>query len=79
MFKTNDTASSRFHKDDSNLMQVIYQIICSCFEDDCVDELTNEPVMAAILEKDALASQPALPRFLTAYLNLSEAEVRKNK
>ena len=63
LFKTNDTALSRIHKDDANLMQVIYQIICAYFEDDCADELTNEPVMTAILEKDALASQPTLSRF----------------
>ena len=63
MFKTNDTAWFRVHKDDTNLMQVIYQIISSYFEDDCADELTNEPVMTAILEKDALASQPTLSRF----------------
>ena len=63
MFKTNDTAWFRVHKDDTNLMQVIYQIISSCFEDDCADELTNEPVMTAILQKNALASQPALSRF----------------
>ena len=71
MFKTNDTASSRVHKDDSNLMQVIYQIICSYFEDDCADELTNEPVMTAILEKDVLASH-SLPcrAFLTAWMKI---------
>ena len=63
MFKTNDTAWFRIHKDDANLMQVIYQIISSYFEDDCADELTNEPVMTAILEKEALASQPTLSRF----------------
>ena len=63
MFKTNDTAWFRIHKDDANLMQVIYQIISSYFEDDCADELTNEPVMKAILDKDALASQPALSHF----------------
>ncbi len=33
------------------------------FEDDCADELTNEPVMATILDKDALVSQPTLSRF----------------
>ena len=63
MFKTNDTAWFRIHKDDANLMQVIYQIISSYFEDDCADELTNESVMTAILEKEALASQPTLSRF----------------
>ena len=44
-------------------MQVIYQIISSYFEDDCADELTNDPVMTNILEKDTLASQPTLSRF----------------
>ena len=63
LFKTNDTALYRIHKDDTNLMQVIYQIISAYFEDDRADELTNEPVMTAILEKDALASQPTLSRF----------------
>lgn len=63
MFKTNDTAWFRIHRDDANLMQVIYQIISACFEDDCADELTNEPVMTAILDKDALVSQPTLSRF----------------
>ncbi len=63
MFKTNDTAWFRIHKDDTNLMQVIYQIISSYFEDDCANELTNEPVMTAVLEKEALASQPTLSRF----------------
>ena len=63
IFKTNDTAWFRIHKDDANLMQVIYQIISACFEDDCADELTNEPVMTAILDKAALASQPTLSRF----------------
>lgn len=63
MFKTNDTAWFRIHKDDANLMQVIYQLISAYFEDDCADKLTNEPVMTAILDKDALASQPTLSRF----------------
>ena len=60
--KTNDK-SIRFHKDDENLMQMIYQIISAYFEDDCADELTLAPVFNAILEKDALASQPTLSRF----------------
>ena len=63
MFKTNDTAWLRIHKDNANLMQVIYQVIDSYFEDDCTDELTNESVMTAILKKDDLASQPTLSRF----------------
>lgn len=64
LFKTNDSALFRIHKDDANLFQIIYQTICTYFKDDCADELTNEPVITAILEKDTLASQPTLPRFL---------------
>ena len=62
IFKTNNK-SIRFHKDDENLMQMIYQIIAAYFEDDCADELTLDPVFNAILEKDSLASQPTLSRF----------------
>ena len=60
-FKTNDK-SVRFHKDDENLMQMIYQIISAYFKDDCADELTLDPVFNAILEKDALCSG------ITAYI-----------
>ena len=63
LFKTNDHTSCRIHTDSDNLMQVIYQIIAAYFEDDCADELTKDPVMNAILEKDKLASQPTLSRF----------------
>ena len=61
-FKTNDTPI-RFHKDEENLMQMIYQIISAYFEDDCADELTSDPVFNSILEKNTLASQPTLSRF----------------
>lgn len=70
--------------DDTNLMQVIYQIIGSYFEDDCADELTNESVMTAILEKEALASPPTLSRFFNrmdedtlSQLNQIMRELRK--
>ena len=33
------------------------------FEDDASDELINNPVFKAVLEKDALASQPTVSRF----------------
>ena len=61
-FKTNDK-SVRFHKDNENLMQMIFQIISAYFQDDCADELTSNPIFTAILEKDSLASQPTLSRF----------------
>lgn len=62
LFKTNDKAV-RYHKDDENLLQLIYQIIAGYFDDDDADELTNEPVFSNILDKDCLASQPTLSRF----------------
>ena len=62
MFKTNDTAV-RHHKDDENLFQLIYQILAGYFNDNDADELTNEPVLNTILQKDGLASQPTLSRF----------------
>ena len=63
LFKTNDTALVRHHKDDENLWQVIYQILGAYFEDDCTDELIHDPVLTAILDKKVLASQPTLSRF----------------
>jgi hypothetical protein len=62
-FQTTDTALFRIHKDDENLWQMIYQIFAAYFRDDDADELTNDPVMKAILGKEALASQPTLSRF----------------
>lgn len=61
--KTNDSAIYRIHKDNENLWRVVYQILGAYFEDDCADELTNDPVLTAILEKETLASQPTLSRF----------------
>jgi hypothetical protein len=63
VFRTTDKSKRREHKDDENLFQMIYQIIASYFTDDHADELTNEPVFTAVLEKDSLASQPTLSRF----------------
>ena len=63
LFKTNDHTNGRVHKDPDNLMQMVYQIIAAYFEDDCADELINDPVLTAILDKNKLASQPTLSRF----------------
>ena len=38
-------------------------IIAGYFADDASDELTNDSVFKAVLEKDALASQPTISRF----------------
>ena len=62
-FKTNDSALFRYHTDKENLLQMIYMIIAGYFEDNDSDELTNDPVFKAVLEKDALASQPTVSRF----------------
>lgn len=62
-FKTNDSASFRIHKDDENLLQMIYQIFGTYYEDNCADELRNDPILSAVLGKEALASQPTLSRF----------------
>lgn len=62
-FKTADTATFREHKDHENLLQMIYQIFGTYYEDNCADEIRKDPVMSAILGKQALASQPTLSRF----------------
>lgn len=62
-FKTNDPTSQRKHSDIDNLLQALYQIFAGYFEDDRADDLRNDPVMAACLEKEALASQPTMSRF----------------
>lgn len=62
-FKTNDPASFRIHKDEENLLQMIYQVFGTYYEDNCADELRCDPVLTAVLGKAALASQPTLSRF----------------
>lgn len=62
-FKTNDPALQRIHTDDKNLLQMIYQIFGTYYEDNCADELRHDPVMTALLGKEALASQPTISRF----------------
>ena len=51
-FCTNDSACFRYHTDPDNFMQMVYQIISGYYKDDCADELTNDPIMTAILEKN---------------------------
>ena len=62
-FKTDDSAVFRYHTDRDNLLQMIYMIMAGYFEDDASDELINDPVFKAVLEKSALASQPTVSRF----------------
>ena len=63
VFKTNDSALFRYHTDQKNLLQMIYMIIAGYFEDDTSDELTNDPVFKAVLNKETLASQSTISRF----------------
>lgn len=46
-FKTNDPASFRLHKDDENLLQMIYQIFGTYYEDNCADEIRKDPILTA--------------------------------
>ena len=62
-FRTNDPALARIHEDDENLLQMLYQIFGTYYEDNCADELRHGPVLSAVLGKKALASQPTLFRF----------------
>ncbi|NMA64773.1 MAG: IS1380 family transposase [Clostridiaceae bacterium] len=62
-FKTNDPAKYRHHKDNENLLQEIYQTIAGYFQDDDADEFIKDLVFNAILNKDALTSQPTMSRF----------------
>ena len=62
-FHTTDSASFRIHKDHENLLQMLYQITGAYFQDDHADSLRNDPVLTAVIGKNALASQPTLSRF----------------
>ena len=84
-FKTNDSAAFRYHTDKENLLQMIYMIIAGYFEDDASDELTNDPVFKAVLDKEALASHPTISRFhnrldedsLNQFLSISRILIKK--
>ena len=53
-FKTNDSSLFIYHIDKENLLQMIYMIMEGYFKDDSSDELTNDPVFRAVLNKGAL-------------------------
>ena len=62
-FSTKDSASFRKHSDIENLLQSMYQIFAGYFEDDRADNIKNDPVFTACLDKESLASQPTMSRF----------------
>ena len=45
-------------------MQYIYQIFGAYYADDNADELKNDPIFTTVMDKDTLASQPTLSRFI---------------
>ena len=53
----------RIHKDHENLLQMLYQITASYFQDNHADALRNDPIFTAAVGKGVLASQPTLSRF----------------
>lgn len=52
-FKTNAPARFRIHTDDQNLLQMVCQIFGAYYEDNCAAENRRDPVLSAILRKEA--------------------------
>lgn len=69
IFKTNDK-SVRFHKDDENLMQMIYQRMSAYFEDDCADELTLDPVSMPFLKRTVWHHNRHCQDFSTVWMKI---------
>ncbi|WP_442855631.1 transposase [Butyrivibrio sp. NC3005] len=44
IFHTNGFSGHMTHKDDENLLKVIYQIFSSYYEDNCANELTDDSI-----------------------------------
>lgn len=63
----NDERRYFVHANEDLLRQKIYQIIAGYAEDDAADALINDPVFTQMIEKDKLASQPSLSRFLDRF------------
>src|SRR5690625_1068483 len=62
-----DDRKYHVHSNENLLRQKLYQLIAGYAEDDCADELTEDPVFTKIIETDALTSQPSLSRFYTRF------------
>ena len=63
VFKVNESANHRKHKNEEVLIQKIYQNIAGYTTDDNSDELRYDSTFTTILGKKALASQPTISRF----------------
>ena len=67
--KTNDTALYRLRKDDKDMLQAIHQTTSAYFEDDCADELTNEPCHGRRSRKE----YPGFPAYHVAVFQPDES------
>ena len=61
------TDSRKIHSISSVIEQLIYQNIAGYHRDDAADHLRYDPVFKAVLEKEALASQPTISRTLNSF------------
>ena len=61
------TDSRKIHSVSSVIEQLIYQNIAGYHRDDAADYLRCDPVFTAVLEKEALASQPTISRTLNSF------------
>ena len=61
------TDSRKIHSVSSVIEQLIYQNIAGYHRDDAADHLRYDPVFKAVLEKEALASQPTISRTLNSF------------
>ena len=61
------TDKRKIHSISSVIEQLIYQNIAGYHRDDAADYLRCDPVFTAVLEKEALASQPTISRTLNSF------------
>ena len=61
------TDKRKIHSISSVIEQLIYQNIAGYHRDDAADHLRCDPVFTAVLEKEALASQPTISRTLNSF------------
>lgn len=62
-FILEDDINTRTHTNEDIVLQKIYQNIAGYHTDDNADELTLDPTLTTILNKEKLASQPTISRF----------------
>ena len=61
------TDKRKIHSISSVIEQLIYQNIAGYHRDDAADHLRYDPVFKAVLEKEALATQPTISRTLNSF------------